>query len=127
MPIIADAYLKGIRGYDAGKALDAMIATATNPAQNGVPYLLEKGYIPCDKVHEATSIALEYAADDWGTALMAKEMGRTDLYEEYMRRVARNMERALREKRMKDADEINRALRRLNRMIYGDAPGGVNV
>ena len=86
VPIIADAYLKGIRGYDAGKALDAMVATATNPAQNGVPYLLEKGYIPCDKVHEATSIALEYAADDWGTALMAKEMGRTDLYEEYMRR-----------------------------------------
>ena len=37
------------------------------------------------------------------------------------------LERALREKRMKDADEINRALRRLNRMIYGDAPGGVNV
>ena len=86
VPIIADAYLKGIRGYDAEKALDAMVATATNPAQNGVPYLLEKGYIPCDKVHEATSIALEYAADDWGTALMAKEMGRTDLYEEYMRR-----------------------------------------
>lgn len=86
VPIIADAYLKGIRSYDAGKALDAMVATATNPAQNGVPYLLEKGYIPCDKVHEATSIALEYAADDWGTALMAKEMGRTDLYEEYMRR-----------------------------------------
>ena len=86
VPIIADAYMKGIRGYDAGKALDAMVATATNPAQNGVPYLLEKGYIPCDKVYEATSIALEYAADDWGTALMAKEMGRTDLYEEYMRR-----------------------------------------
>ena len=86
VPIIADAYLKGIRSYDAGKALDAMVATATNPAQNGVPYLLEKGYIPCDKVHEATSIALEYAADDWGTALMAKEMGRTNLYEEYMRR-----------------------------------------
>ena len=86
VPIIADAYLKGIRGYDAGKALDAMVATATNPAQNGVPYLLEKGYIPCDKVHEATSIALEYAADDWGTALMAKEMERTNLYEEYMRR-----------------------------------------
>ena len=86
VPIIADAYMKGIRGYDAGKALDAMVATATNPAQNGVPYLLEKGYIPCDKVHEATSIALEYAADDWGTALMAKEMERTNLYEEYMRR-----------------------------------------
>lgn len=86
VPIIADAYLKGIRGYNAEKALNAMVATATNPAQNGVPYLLEKGYIPCDKVHEATSIALEYAADDWGTALMAKEMGRTDLYEEYMRR-----------------------------------------
>lgn len=86
VPIIADAYLKGIRGYDADKALEAMVATATNPRQNGVPYILEKGYIPCDKVHEATSIALEYAADDWGTALMAKQMGRKDIYEEYMRR-----------------------------------------
>lgn len=86
VPIIADAYLKGIRGYDTEKALEAMIATATNPRQNGVPYLIEKGYIPCDKVHEATSIALEYAADDWGTALMAKQMGRADIYEEYMRR-----------------------------------------
>lgn len=86
VPIIADAYLKGIRGYDTEKALEAMAATATNPRQNGVSYLLEKGFIPCDKVYEATSIALEYAADDWGTALMAKQMGRTDLHEEYMRR-----------------------------------------
>ena len=44
--------------------------------QNGVPYVLEKGYIPCDKVREATSIAMEYAADDWGIALMAKENGK---------------------------------------------------
>lgn len=86
VPVIADAYNKGIGGYDAGKALEAMVATATNPRQNGVAYLMEKGYIPCDKVHEATSIALEYAADDWGTALMAKKMGRDDIYRRFIER-----------------------------------------
>ena len=70
VPIIADAYLKGFKGFDATKAFNCMISTATNDAQNGVKYVKEKGYIPCDKIHEATSIAMEYAADDWGIALM---------------------------------------------------------
>ena len=86
VPIIADAYLKGFNGFDAERALQAMKATATNMKQNGVPYVLEKGYIPCDKVHEATSIAMEYAADDWGTALMAKKMGKQEDYETYLKR-----------------------------------------
>ena len=38
----------------------------------------------------------------------------------------RELERALREKRMKDAEGINRALRRLNKVIYGAGPGGAN-
>ena len=71
VPIIADAYLKGFTGFDK---------------QNGVPYVLEKGYIPCDKVREATSIAMEYAADDWGIALMAKKMGKTEDYQNYLKR-----------------------------------------
>jgi predicted alpha-1,2-mannosidase len=31
VPVIADAYLKGIRGYSADEALQAMVASATNP------------------------------------------------------------------------------------------------
>lgn len=40
-----------------------------------MPYVLEKGYIPCDKVREATSIAMEYAADDWGYRLDGEKDG----------------------------------------------------
>ena len=61
VPVIADAYLKGFTGFDAEEALTAMKATATYERQNGVPYVMAKGYIPADKVHEATSIAMEYA------------------------------------------------------------------
>lgn len=86
VPIIADAYLKGFKGFDATKAFNCMISTATNDAQNGVKYVKEKGYIPCDKIHEATSIAMEYAADDWGIALMAKKMGKTEDYQKYLQR-----------------------------------------
>ena len=86
VPIVADAYLKGFKGFDPERAFQAMTGTATNKKQNAVPYVLEKGYIPCDKVHEATSIAMEYAADDWGIALMAKKMGKKDDYDNYLKR-----------------------------------------
>lgn len=86
VPITADAYLKGFTGFDAERAYRAMTSTATNDKQNGVGYVKEKGYIPCDKIHEATSIAMEYAADDWGIALMAKKMGKTDDYQNYLKR-----------------------------------------
>lgn len=77
VPVIADAYLKGFTGFDAEEALQAMKATATYEKQKGIPYVIEKGYIPADKIHEATSIAMEYAVDDWGIAAMARKMGKT--------------------------------------------------
>ncbi|WP_368123565.1 GH92 family glycosyl hydrolase, partial [Bacteroides sp. RTP21281st1_F3_RTP21281_210402] len=45
VPVIADAYLKGFTGFDAEEALQAMKATATYEKQNGIPYVMEKGYI----------------------------------------------------------------------------------
>lgn len=86
VPVIADAYLKGIGGFDVDRAYAAMIGSSVYEKQNGVPYVLEKGYIPCDKVREATSIAMEYAADDWGIALMAKKMGKDEDYRNYLKR-----------------------------------------
>lgn len=86
IPVIADAYMKGIKGFDAERAFHAMTTSATYPKQKGVPYVMEKGYIPCDKLAEATSIAMEYAVGDWGIALMAKKMGKTSEYDEYMKR-----------------------------------------
>lgn len=86
VPVIADAYLKGFTGFDAEEALQAMKATATYEKQNGIPYVMEKGYIPADKVHEATSIAMEYAVDDWGIAAMAHKMGKYEDAATYARR-----------------------------------------
>ena len=86
VPVIADAYLKGFTGFDAERAYSCVVASSVYDKQNGVPYLLEKGYIPCDKVWEATSIAMEYAADDWGIALMAKKMGKDEDYAAYLKR-----------------------------------------
>lgn len=86
VPIIADAYLKGFDGFDAGRAYQAMIASSVFDKQNGIPFVLEKGYIPCDKVREATSIAMEYAVGDWGIAQMAKKMGKMDDYASYLKR-----------------------------------------
>ena len=86
VPIIADAYLKGFEGFDAEEAFAAMKATTVYPQQNAVPYVVERGYIPCDKVHEASSIAMEYAVDDWGVAAMAKKMGKQEDADLYARR-----------------------------------------
>ena len=86
VPIIADAYLKGFEGFDAEEAFAAMKATTVYPQQNAVPYVVARGYIPCDKVHEATSIAMEYAVDDWGVAAMAKKMGKQEDADLYARR-----------------------------------------
>lgn len=86
VPVIADAYLKGFTGFDAEEALQAMKATATYEKQNGIPYVMKKGYIPADKVHEATSIAMEYAVDDWGIAAMARKMGKPEDAATYAKR-----------------------------------------
>lgn len=86
VPVIADAYLKGFSGFDAEEAFRAMVATATYERQNGVPYVMDRGYIPADKIHEATSIAMEYAVDDWGIAAMAKKMGKNADYETFAKR-----------------------------------------
>ena len=86
VPVIADAYLKGIKGFDAERALRYMVSTATNPKQRAVSDFMKYGYIPADCIGEATSINLEYAADDWGLALMAKKMGKMDIYDQFIKR-----------------------------------------
>ncbi len=86
VPVIADAFLKGFDGFDAERALKYMVSTATNPKQNGVSDFMKYGYIPADSRGEATSICLEYAVDDWGLALMANEMGKTGIYDTFIKR-----------------------------------------
>ncbi|HLZ87777.1 MAG TPA: GH92 family glycosyl hydrolase, partial [Puia sp.] len=77
VPVIADAYLMGFRGFDANLALEAMKASSTRD-DYGMNYLKQEGYIPADKERESVSKALEYAIDDWCIARMATRMGRTE-------------------------------------------------
>jgi predicted alpha-1,2-mannosidase len=74
-PILADAYLKGIRGYDTQAALDAMVASATYAPYGNLGVYMKLGYVPVDNDSEAASKTVEYAFDDWTIAQMAKAMG----------------------------------------------------
>ncbi|MBD8643238.1 GH92 family glycosyl hydrolase [Stenotrophomonas sp. CFBP 13724] len=86
VPVIADAYLKGIRGFDADKALEAMVATANYGPYDGIAQYRELGWVPIDEEGEAASKTLEYAFDDWTIARMAQAMGRTEVAAEFGKR-----------------------------------------
>ncbi|HLU51278.1 MAG TPA: GH92 family glycosyl hydrolase, partial [Flavobacteriaceae bacterium] len=85
VPVIADAYLKGIRGYDTEKALEAMKHSATRD-KLGLKNYKEFGFIPVEEESESVSKTLEYAYDDWTIAQMAKAMNKTDDYKTYTER-----------------------------------------
>jgi len=74
VPVIADAYLKGIRNYDVKKALKAMKHSATRD-KLGLDSYKNIGFIPVEKESESVSKTLEYAYDDWTIAQMANSMG----------------------------------------------------
>jgi predicted alpha-1,2-mannosidase len=79
VPVIADAYMKGIRGFDEKAALDAMVKSATYAPYGGLGDYMALGYVPIDKEPEAASKTVEYAYDDWTIARMAKAMGQADV------------------------------------------------
>ncbi len=79
VPVIADAYLKGIRNYDTAKAYEAIRTSLTVNHRNSNWDLYNRyGYLPSDlyKV-EAVSTTLENGVDDWSAAQVAKAMGKT--------------------------------------------------
>lgn len=85
VPVIADAYMKGIDDWDANLAMDAMQHSATLP-HLGLPSYTEKGYIPTGDEPESVSKTLEYAYDDWCIATVAEKMGKSDIAAEYFQR-----------------------------------------
>ncbi len=84
-PVIADAYLKGIRDYDAEKAFKAMKHSATRD-KFGLKAYKTYGFIPVDEESESVSKTLEYAYDDWTIAQMAKALNKTEDYKTYIQR-----------------------------------------
>lgn len=85
VPVIADAYLKGIRNYDTEKALKAMKHSAKQD-HLGLESYKKFGFIPVEKESESVSKTLEYAYDDWTIAQMSKQMGKYDDYKTYSER-----------------------------------------
>ncbi len=86
VPVIADAYMKGIGGFDANAALDAMVASADHSSYGGLGEYIARGYVPIDKEPEAASKTVEYAYDDWTIARMARKLGRSDIAARFEKR-----------------------------------------
>lgn len=84
--VIADAYIKGIRGFDANKALEACVTTATNKSILGISDYIKYGYAPYDKAGTSASLTLEYAYDDYAIAQLAKALNKTDIGEQFEKR-----------------------------------------
>jgi predicted alpha-1,2-mannosidase len=84
--VIADAYMKGFRGFDANAALNAMIASADYAPYGGLGDYMRLHYVPIDREPEAASKTVEYAYDDWTIARMARAMGRTDVAQRFEQR-----------------------------------------
>ena len=85
IPVIADAYLKGFRGFDAEKAFEAMKSFAMRD-ERGLDFVKSQGFIPADSQVESVARALEYAIDDWCIAAMAKALGKTEDAELFSKR-----------------------------------------
>lgn len=85
IPVIVDAYVKGIINYDVEKIYKAMKHSAE---QNdfGLKYFKQLGYIPASEEAESVSKTLEYSYDDWCIALMAKLLGKEDDYKYFIQR-----------------------------------------
>ncbi|KAA6338531.1 hypothetical protein EZS27_013466 [termite gut metagenome] len=82
--VVADAYLKGIRGYDIESLWQAVLhgANAVHPQINstgrkGYEYYNKLGYVPYDvKINENAARTLEYAYDDWTIYKLGKALGK---------------------------------------------------
>ncbi|WP_286967863.1 GH92 family glycosyl hydrolase [Flavobacterium sp. UBA4854] len=85
IPVIVDAYMKGIKGFDAEKAFEAMKATMMQD-ERGLNFYKKYGYIPYNLLDESVTITLEYAYDDWCVAQMAKALGKQADYEFFSKR-----------------------------------------
>lgn len=85
--LVADAYLKGFRGFDTSLAWEAVKTTAMLDLR-GLRFVKKMGYIPADSMTESVAMGLEYAIADGCIALMAKKMGKNADYNLFAKRAA---------------------------------------
>jgi predicted alpha-1,2-mannosidase len=85
LPVVADAILKGYKGFDTNLAYEALKATAMGDSR-GLKFVKKLGYIPADSVPESVSKGLEFAIDDWCVAQVAKKLGKQEDYMYFSKR-----------------------------------------
>ncbi len=85
VPVIVDAYMRGIKDFDHQLALKAMIDAASGPQREKEAYD-SLGYVPADMFSESVSKTLEFAYDDWCIAQFAKELGEDEIYKRFIQR-----------------------------------------
>ncbi|WP_026359608.1 GH92 family glycosyl hydrolase [Sphingomonas sp. PR090111-T3T-6A] len=106
--LVAEAMVKGFKGFDRKLAYEAVLKDATVPPEGdttrrwldrepGVPYEARAGltwsskigYVPADKVSESASSTLEEAYDDFAVAQVAREVGDQAGYRRFLDRSLR--------------------------------------
>ena len=85
IPVVADAIVKGIDGFDREKAFEAIRMTAMDDGRGG-DLRKKYGYIPCDLFNEAVAYDMEYALADGAAARAAQALGKTGDYEYFTNR-----------------------------------------
>ncbi len=89
--VLADTYLRGLTDFNVEKAYEAMLKSATktenNPLRPGLEEYIENGYVSVDSgVAGPVSVTQEYNIADYAIALLAKELGKEEDYQEFIRR-----------------------------------------
>ena len=83
--VVADAYLKGLRGYDIETLWKAVVhgansvhPTVSSTGRLGYEYYNKLGYVPYDvKINESAARTLEYAYDDWCIYQLGLKLGKS--------------------------------------------------
>ena len=84
--VITDAIIKGNTSINADSALMACVTTARNAKYEQISTYVLNGFIPANLSNVSVSNTLEYAYDDWCIAQLAKKLGKTKIYDEFIKR-----------------------------------------
>lgn len=85
VPVVVDAYFKGLLGADPERAFEAIKNSAMRD-ERGLDSVKKIGYIPAEQEVESVAKAMEYAIDDWCIAQMAKALGKQEDFEYFSKR-----------------------------------------
>lgn len=85
VPVVADAILKDIKGFDTELAFKALKESSMLP-ERGMEHRIEYRFIPADKMTEAIAYDMEYAIADWTVAQAAQKLGKQEDYEYFLKR-----------------------------------------